>query len=254
MKKAALITGAGGGLGRGFAFALARRGYHLLLTGRDQARLDEVAREIGGLSTVSLFCADLSDRSACSRLIDSILAENGAPDLLIHKAASMPAGDFLQRSDAEVESTFFINLIAPVELTRRFCTASHPPEGVIFILSTAARFPQPYNSLYSSSKAGLRFLAESLQVEFAGHTRVCLAYPPVTATPLTDPFRAGRPLVRRADPAQVAERIVAAYESGQNEIAWFNWEIIPILLYRLTPRLFRSVLKSQRKNLRRIFE
>src|SRR5262249_16471172 len=142
----------------------------------------------------------------------------------------------------------------PVELTQRFCTASLPPEGVIFILSTAARFPQPYNSIYSASKVGLRFLAESLQVEFAGCPRICLAYPPMTDTSMIDPLRTNLPFVHKMNPAQVAERIIAAYESGRNEIAWFDWETIPSLLYRLAPSLFRSVLKTQRQTLSRMFE
>ena len=254
MAKTALITGASSGLGRGFALALARRDYHLFLTGRNQSRLEAVAREISNLSSSRIFRADLSDPSACSRLIDSVLAENGAPDLLVNNAASMPSGDFVQRSEAEIEATFFLNLIAPAELTRRFCTASSPTLGVIFVLSAAARFPQPYNSLYSASKVGLRFLAESLHVEFAGRTRICLAYPPLTATPMTDRIRMGRQLVRKADAVQVAERIIAAFESGRDEITWIDWEIIPSFLYRLTPGLFRYLLKSQRQTVRRIFE
>lgn len=254
MDKIALITGASGGLGRGFALALARRGYHLFLTGRDQSRLEAVARETSSLSTASILSANLSNPSACSRLIDLVLAENGAPDLLVNNAAFMPAGDFIQRSDAEIEATFFLNLTAPAELTYRFCTASPPTQGVIFVLSAAARFPQPYNSLYSASKVGLRFLAESLHVEFAGRTRICLAYPPVTVTPMTDRIRMDRQLVRKADAVKVAERIIAAYESGRDEITWFDWEIIPSFLYRLTPGLFRHLLKSQRQTVRRIFE
>jgi len=162
----------------------------------------------------------------------------------------MPAGDFLQLPISEIESTLAVNLLAPTELTRRLCASSPAPEGAIFILSTAAGFPQPFNSLYSASKAGLRFLAESLQVELAGKTRVCLAYPPLTETPMTARFTMPIP---KADPLLVAEKIIHSYERGQDEITWFDWEIFPTMLYRLFPQLFRFMLKTWRRSLAKTF-
>ena len=251
MDKSALITGAGSGLGRGLALALARRGYHLSLVGRDQARLQTVAREVEPLSRCDIFCVDLSDTSARSRFIENVLAGSGAPNLLIHNAALMSCGDFLRIPAADLEATLAINLFAPAELTQRFCAASPRPEGVIFVLSTAARFPQPYNSLYSSSKAGLRFLAESLQVEFSGQSRVCLVYPPLMNTALIAGFKSPLP---KADPLRVAEKIIRSYENGRDEITWFDWEIFPVLFYRFFPRLFRHLLKSQRRLLAKTFD
>ena len=150
----------------------------------------------------------------------------------------------------DIETTLTVNLLAPAELTRRLCAASPVPGGVIFILSTAARIPQPFNSLYSASKAGLRFLAESLQVELAGKIRVCLAYPPLTETPMTARFTAPIP---KADPLVVAEKIIHAYERGQDEITWLDWEIFPVMFYRLFPQLFRYLLKTQRRSLAKTF-
>jgi len=207
--------------------------------------------ELEPFTRPSLFCADLSDPAARSRFIDNLLAESLPPRLVIHNAALLPAGEFPSLPAAEIESTFAVNLFTPAELTRRLCAASPAPEGVMFILSTAARFPQPYNSLYSASKAGLRFLAESLQVELAEKTRVCLVYPPLTETPMTTRFTSPFP---RANPLRVAEKIIRAYERGQNEITWLDWEIMPVLFYRLFPRLFRRLLKSQREMLGTMFK
>lgn len=247
MDKSALITGAGGGLGRGLAIALARRGYRLFLHGRDESKLRALAVELETDCRPSLYHADLSDPPSRSCFIDRLLAETAPPRLVIHNAAVMPAGEFLSLPPAEIESAFAVNLLAPAELTSRLCAAAPAPAGVIFILSTAARFPQPYNSLYSASKAGLRFLAESLQVELAGRTRVCLVYPPLTATPMTTRFALPFP---KADPLRVGEGIIRAYENGQNEITWLDWEVFPVMFYRLFPRLFRHLLKSQRAALK----
>jgi short-subunit dehydrogenase len=249
MTKAALITGASSGIGRGLALALARRGYQLILLGRDESRLRAVAREIESFSCPSVYCVDLANRGERAHFVDSLLAEAAPPSLVIHNAALMPTGNFLQRPITQIEATLAVNLLAPVELTHSLCTVSPAPEGVIFILSTAARFPQPFNSVYSASKAGLRFLAESLQVELAGRTRVCLAYPPLTKTPMTSRFKAP---IRKADPLLVAEKIIHGYERGQDEMTWFNWEIFPVMLYRLFPRLFRHLLKTRRQSLDRL--
>lgn len=251
MVRSALITGAGGGLGRGLAFALARRGYRLHLHGRDEPRLRSLADEIGTRAETQVHGADLSDASACSRFMDQLPAGAEAPGLLVHNAAFMPAGDFLQRSTDELQAVFAVNLLAPAEMTRRLCASSHPPQAVLFILSAASRFPQPYNSLYSASKAGLRFLAESLQVELAGKTRVCLAYPPLTDTPMTARFRSPLP---KADPLRVAERIIRACEAGRTEIAWLDWEMVPSLFYRFFPAWFRRLLTTRRDFLAKAFQ
>lgn len=253
MMPTALVTGAGSGLGRGFALALARRGYQLLLAGRDEAKLQGVSGEIGPNAASSIYRVDLADSSSRADFIDAVLDQHGAPTLLINNAAIMPAGDFMEQPPTAFKAALAVNLLAPAELTRRFCALSPPPQGVFFVLSTSARFPQPYNSLYSASKTGLRALAEALQVELAGKTRVCLVYPPLTATSMTERLQRARWPIRMADPLLVAERVVAEYEKGKNEIGWFDWEVIPSTLYRIAPRLFRWMLKSQRKLLRGMY-
>lgn len=250
MEKSALITGAGGGLGRGLALALARRGYQLSLTGRDESRLQAVAAEIGDSSTVRIFRADLACPAERSRLIQNLQAESNAPSLLIHNAARMPTGEFLEQPAADLETTLAVNLLAPLEITHHLSANLTPKPDLLFILSSAARFPQPYNSLYSASKTGLRCLAEALQVEMTGQTRICLAYPPLTETPMTARFTSPLP---KADPLRVAEKIIRAYEAGMDEVTWLDWEIFPALFHRLFPRLFRQLLKNQRTRLKKAF-
>jgi|GEM_PF-7032790 len=255
MGRKALITGAGSGIGRGLALALARRGYRLALAGRDEQRLRDTAAAAAPFASAGVYPADLSTRAGCDQLAERVLAEFGAPELAVFNAAQMPAGSLLERSEQEIESALGLNLLAPALLARRLGRAEPPPRGMIFVLSTAARFPQPYNSLYSASKSGLRALAEALQVELAGQTRVCLVYPPLTATPMTAArARARRWPTRLHDPYRVGERIAALYEAGRDEIAWLDWEILPSWLYRLAPRLMRWLLLRSRSALHQLFD
>jgi len=253
MTKTALVTGAGSGIGRGMALALAQRGYHLMLAGRNRSRLQAVADDVQRFSSARIYPVDLSDRNARGVMIENIISDSGAPTLLVNNAALMPAGDFCQRPAADIETVFSANLLAPSELTRRFCASPMPTQGVIFILSTAARFPQPYNSLYSASKAGLRFLAESLQVELDGKVRICLVYPPLTTTPMTASYSSGPWFVRKKSAIHVANTIINGFEAGRAEISWFDWEQVPSLFYRIAPRMFRVIINKQRLALRAFF-
>jgi short-subunit dehydrogenase len=253
MKYTALITGATGGLGRGFALALARRGWHVILTGRDASRLAQVQAEIQVFGSAETFLLDLADLPAVENFCDLLINTIGAPGLLINNAAGMPIGDFIALPENEINAALTTNLLAPALMTRVFCTGQTPTQAVIFILSTAGRIPQPFNSVYSASKSGLRSLAECLQVELAPTTRVCLAYPPIMASNLTEQFQATANSFPKANPLHISETIVQSFERGQNEIVWLDWESIPMLFYQLAPRLFRKLLKSQRNRLRNLF-
>jgi short-subunit dehydrogenase len=263
MASTALVTGAGSGIGRGLALALARRGYHILAVGRDLARLQAVAHEIEQISSAAVFSADLAEAQPRARFIEEVLERFGPPDLLVNNAALRPAGDFLTQSIEEIDRAFTLNLVVPALLARQLCPlpgGAAPlsgvtvplPRGILFVISTAARFPQPYTSLYSASKSGLRMLGECLQVELAGRTRVCLVYPPLTATPMTEQARMGGRILRIANAATVAERIITRYEAGQDEITWRDWEVIPSLLYRLAPAFMRWLLKKRRAQLKNL--
>jgi uncharacterized protein len=259
MNKTALVTGAGSGIGKALSITLAQRGYHILLVGRDHNRLELASHEISAFSTSRIFCTNLTDPVARARLTDSVLAQTGTPALLVNNAAVMPYGAFLNATDAQLQETFATNLAAPADLTLRLFRSSihqqmSKQHGVIFVLSAAARFPQPYNSLYSASKAGLRYLAESLQVEMDSHIQICLAYPPLTASPMTENFIPPNRLIQKSSTKLVAEKIIAGYEAGKFEVAWFDWEAIPSWFYRFAPKVFRRVLKSQKQKLQQLFK
>ena len=96
--KVALITGAGSGIGRAVVIRLASAGYRVVLTGRRQDRLDEVARQCGPQSLAA--AADVTDAAAVGALFERVRKECGRLDVLFNNAGTaappMPLEDLRQ--------------------------------------------------------------------------------------------------------------------------------------------------------------
>ena len=123
----ALVTGATAGLGRAVAIALAERGMHVLVHGRDAARATAVVTQIvksGGSAEVVL--ADLASLEQARKLADQVNAEHGAIALLINNAgvgAGKPPYRKRQLSADGHELRFAVNYLAPALLARRLIPA-----------------------------------------------------------------------------------------------------------------------------------
>ena len=105
-----LLTGASGGIGRALAIALADRGAHLRLTGRNRAVLRELADQVGG----SVVAADLSDRDDVQRL----LAEVGTVDVLIANAGIPASGLLSEYSVDQIDRALDVNLRVPIIMAK----------------------------------------------------------------------------------------------------------------------------------------
>ena len=95
--KNALITGAGKGIGKAVAIALAKEGVNLILLARTQSDIDEVAREIKafGVKTLAL-TADVSDINSVNSTIEKALDQFKTIDILINNAGIAAFGKFLE--------------------------------------------------------------------------------------------------------------------------------------------------------------
>ena len=117
----AVITGAGSGIGRGIALALARRGHAVALVGRRATALEETRAACAALGVRAVALpADLADEAARVVLPGLVRAALGSPALLVHAAGVLAGGEMGDLAEGTIERAVAINLTAPLALTRAF--------------------------------------------------------------------------------------------------------------------------------------
>ncbi|MDZ7800492.1 MAG: SDR family oxidoreductase [Trueperaceae bacterium] len=179
-----LITGASSGIGAATARALAGPGRTLLLNGRNEAALQEVAAEVRGLGgTAEAHPADLGDDAAVQRLADGV---RQPLDVLVHAAGVVGLGSVAELPVAALDEQYRLNVRAPFALTQALLPRLREARGlVVFVNSGAGQRAKPDWGGYAASKFALRALADALRdEEAAAGVRVSSVYPGRTATPM----------------------------------------------------------------------
>lgn len=165
--KIALVTGAGQGVGRGIALAMASEGARLVVTGRVEDKLVAVAKEIAdrGSSAVPLVC----DGKVGGQIIDTVaaaVAECGTVDILVNNAQQTIIGPMLELTDEQYEDSWLSGPMAAL----RYMKACYPylkGGGVVLNLgSSAALDPKPGFSAYGSVKNAMLSVTRYAAVEW----------------------------------------------------------------------------------------
>jgi uncharacterized protein len=247
----ALITGGGTGIGRGIALALARRGVHLVLVGRRAETLTAVALEAQGGQT-HILATDLSDAGSRASVWQRAEELAGtSPALLVHCAAQFSGGPFANLVPETIAETVAVNLLAPLELTRRALPNLVANQGtVVFISSLMSHIPAPGAVLYAATKAGVRAAVASLRPELETiGVQSLLVFPPVTDTPMVRGMAGAVSSRRFADPLDVGERIVAAIAKGRNGTLnlMSRTERIAVAAYAVAPALVEGILRRMQR-------
>ena len=212
--KVALVTGAGKGIGRAVALALAAEGVHVGLLARTESDLLEVAAEIiaaGG--TVVTAVADVADRTAVNIAVAKIQQEFGPIDILINNAGIGVFGKFMELEPEQWEHIIQVNLMGTYYATRAVLPSmvARQTGDIINISSTAGQRGAAGTSAYSASKFAVLGLTESLMQEVRKHNiRVSALTPSTVATPLAleNKLTDGNP-DKVMQPEDLAEFIVA---------------------------------------------
>ena len=161
----ALLTGATGGLGRAIAQGLAAQGATVLLSGRQQEALAELAAGLPG-SGHAVLPADLGDPGAAAALAAEALAA-GPVDVLVANAGLPGTGWLPDVSEEQIERTLRVNLEAPMILARALAPAmvERGAGSLIFVASLSGKAASPRSSIYNATKFGLRGFAFGLRTD-----------------------------------------------------------------------------------------
>jgi NAD(P)-dependent dehydrogenase (short-subunit alcohol dehydrogenase family) len=163
-----VISGVGPGLGRGLALRCAAAGADVVLAARTGPRLSDVAKEVAGLGRRAVAVeTDITDETACRRLVDRALESFGRVDGLVNNAFAIPPLTDLADVDLDaVRVAFETNVFAALRLTRLFTPALAAHGGsVVMINSAVLRHSRRTFGAYKMSKAALLALAQSLSTE-----------------------------------------------------------------------------------------
>jgi 3-oxoacyl-[acyl-carrier protein] reductase len=212
--KNALITGAGKGIGKAIAIALAKEGVNVILVSRTASDLDQVAAIITELGAKALpLTADVSDIDSITKAVARGLEEFKTIDILINNAGIAAFGKFLEVDPKVWERIIQINLMGTYYTTR--AVLPHMMErrtgDIINISSTAGMKGNAKTSAYSASKYAVLGLTESLMQEVRKYNiRVTALTPSTVATEMAKELKLTSGLGKNEMQAEdVAELIIS---------------------------------------------
>jgi NAD(P)-dependent dehydrogenase (short-subunit alcohol dehydrogenase family) len=221
--RVAIVTGAGGGIGRAMALALADDGAAVVIADVEPSSASataEVVDAAGGRSVVSM--RDVADPEAAAGLIDDALQAFGRIDAIVHNAGILDDADLGDMRVEQWRRLLAVNLDGPFLLTRaawpHLCAQRYG--RMVFVTSASGLFGNVGQANYSAAKAGLIGLMKTVALEGAPHGVLANGVAPLALTPMARtsvPGSSSRvsarsilgPRFDEFSPEQVAQLVVA---------------------------------------------
>ncbi|MDS9471423.1 SDR family oxidoreductase [Sporosarcina pasteurii] len=166
VKKIAVITGAGSGLGASLAKKYAEDGYHVCLLGRTEDKLVRTAKSLPNKAH-SIFSVDVSSKREVSDVFTNIKENLGSVDVLVNNAGVGMFDAAENLSEEAVHQMIDINLKGTIFCTQEVLTDMKAKNtgSIVNVVSTAGLEGKKTESVYCASKFGMRGFHESLVVE-----------------------------------------------------------------------------------------
>jgi 7-alpha-hydroxysteroid dehydrogenase len=235
--KVAVITGAGRGIGRASALALAEAGADIVVAARRVETLDEVcdaARAMGrrALAVVT----DVCDEAAREALVSRALAEFGAVDILVNNAGGWPPTASVALESQSFEEALRFNVVAGFDLSRRLAPTLAERRGCVVNISSAmGHLVDSGFVAYGASKAAVDHMTRLLAREWAPKIRVNAVAAGATVTDALAPFIDGgtlreemesrTPMARLGEPEEIA---LAVLYLASPACAWVTGKVLEV--------------------------
>jgi 3-oxoacyl-[acyl-carrier protein] reductase len=232
-KKIALVTGGAGGIGAATMLALAKAGYLVVGTARNDARADLITDNMKSAGYAGFGLPfDLTQSDRISWLLDAIAERAGShPDILVNNAGITQDNLLLRMKPEQWQSVIDTNLTGAVYLTQACIRPMLRKKfgRVINISSVVGQMGNPGQSNYAAAKAGMIAFGKSLALELAGPSRdltVNTVAPGWVTTPMTDALTDAQkqaslervPMKRMGRPEEIANAIVFLASDGASYI------------------------------------
>lgn len=186
----AVVTGAGRGIGRSIALALAQAGADVAVTARTQGEIEQLAAEIRAMGRQSLAVpCDVTDSEQVKHMASTLIDGLGGVDILVNNAGNAGSHKFLNHPDELWHRMLSINLTSVYYVTKAFVPRliEHRWGRIITIASMASRVGGSYIAAYTAAKHGVLGLTRALAVELLPYNitvnAICPGY---VNTPMTD--------------------------------------------------------------------
>ena len=167
----ALVTGATGGLGKAFVYALAKRGYSLLLTGRSKEKLQALQadlKESYPAIFTAIYPADLSDTNSRLAMMEKIKADNIRISLLANVAGADIQKGLTAYTQEKIAFQCRVNFESAVALCHFAIDNKAERLEIVNVSSVSGIYPMPYFAIYSATKGALTSFSQSLRAEMKG--------------------------------------------------------------------------------------
>jgi NAD(P)-dependent dehydrogenase (short-subunit alcohol dehydrogenase family) len=221
--KVVLITGALTGIGRATAFAFARQGARVVVSGRKEEEGNRLAAELRVLGADAEFIrSDVRHEDEVRDLVDQTIARFGRLDIAVNNAGTEgKPGPVVDQTPESLAATFDTNVLGTLLSMKHEIRAMQIQKkgSIVNISSTYGSKGAAYASIYSASKHAVEGLTKSAALELAGSgIRVNIVAPGPVETGMLNRFAgseeikdrltAGVPMKRVGHPGEVAEMIV----------------------------------------------